>query len=208
MTLDATPFALGELLEHSLTIVRDKALAHDLSLKTEIAPEVSGLDSVIGDERKIRQVMYNLLSNATKFTPDGGQITVRAELLAPVVDETPANGSSRSKRKKGFVDKADKPATPLVRVSVQDSGIGIAPEHQARIFDAFEQVDGSYTRAQQGTGLGLSLCKRIVEMHGGRIEVQSREGQGSTFSFTLPIVAAQMPPTVEQMIEFAQDALA
>ena len=91
---------------------------------------------------------------------------------------------------------------------MEDTGIGIAPEHQARIFDAFEQVDGSYTRAQQGTGLGLSLCKRIVEMHGGRIDVQSATGQGSTFSFTLPVVAAESPPTTEQLIEFAHDALA
>ena len=205
MTLDISPFALAELLEHSLTIVRDKARAHDLTLKTEIAPEVSSLDSVVGDERKIRQVMYNLLSNATKFTPDGGQILVRAELVSPFVDETPVVSNGRAKRKKAFVDK---PQTPVVRVSVEDNGIGIAPEHQARIFDAFEQVDGSYTRAQQGTGLGLSLCKRIVEMHGGRLDVQSQEGQGSTFAFTLPVVAPQAPPTVEQMIEFAESALA
>lgn len=206
MTLDTSPFALGDLLENSLTIVRDKALAHDLTLKTEIAPEVTALESVVGDERKIRQVMYNLLSNATKFTPDGGTITVRAAMVARGVDETSPGGNGRGKRKKAFVDEA-KPAIPLVKISVEDTGIGIAPEHQARIFDAFEQVDGSYTRAQQGTGLGLSLCKRIVEMHGGRIEVQSAAAQGSTFSFTLPVVAAEMPPTAEQLIEFAQDAL-
>jgi signal transduction histidine kinase len=112
----------------------------------------------VGDERKIRQVLLNLLSNAVKFTPEGGRITVRA---------APADGS--------------------VEVSVSDTGIGIAPEDQEAIFQEFRQVGTDYARKREGTGLGLALARRFVDLHGGRIWVKSRSGEGSTFTFTLPV---------------------
>ena len=112
----------------------------------------------MGDERKIRQVLLNLLSNAVKFTPEGGRITVRA---------APADGS--------------------VEVSVSDTGIGIAPEDQEAIFQEFRQVGTDYARKREGTGLGLALARRFVDLHGGRIWVKSRPGEGSTFTFTLPV---------------------
>jgi signal transduction histidine kinase len=113
---------------------------------------------LVGDERKVRQVLLNLLSNAVKFTPPRGRIVVAA---------TPANGT--------------------VEVSVSDTGIGIAPEDHEAIFEEFRQVGTDYARKREGTGLGLSLAKRFVELHGGRIWVKSEVGKGSTFTFTLPV---------------------
>jgi signal transduction histidine kinase len=116
------------------------------------------LGVLVGDERKVRQVLLNLLSNAVKFTPEGGRIVVRA---------APADGS--------------------VEVSVSDTGIGIAPEDQEAIFQEFRQVGTDYARKREGTGLGLALARRFVDLHGGRIWVKSRPGEGSTFTFTLPV---------------------
>jgi signal transduction histidine kinase len=112
----------------------------------------------VGDERKIRQVLLNLLSNAVKFTPEGGRIVVRA---------APADGS--------------------VEIAVSDTGIGIAPEDQETIFEEFRQVGTDYARKREGTGLGLALARRFVELHGGRMWVKSRPGEGSTFTFILPV---------------------
>jgi GAF domain-containing protein/anti-sigma regulatory factor (Ser/Thr protein kinase) len=114
------------------------------------------LGELVGDERKVKQVLLNLLSNAVKFTPEGGRITVRA--------------GQRDGR---------------VEISVTDTGIGITPEDQAAIFEEFRQV-GSDERKREGTGLGLTLAKKFVELHGGRIWVESEPGRGSSFTFTLP----------------------
>jgi signal transduction histidine kinase len=116
------------------------------------------LGDFVGDERKIKQVLLNLLSNAVKFTPEGGRIGINARQ---------ADGS--------------------VEISVSDTGIGIAPEDQAKIFEEFRQVGGDYAHKTEGTGLGLTLAKKLVELHGGRIWVESEVGRGSTFTFILPI---------------------
>jgi GAF domain-containing protein len=116
------------------------------------------LGELVGDERKVKQVLLNLLSNAVKFTPEGGRVSLKAG------------------RKDGAVE-----------IAVTDTGIGIAPEDQAAIFEEFRQVGSDETRKQEGTGLGLTLAKKFVELHGGRIWVESELGQGSTFTFTLPI---------------------
>jgi len=115
------------------------------------------LGDFVGDERKIKQVLLNLLSNAVKFTPERGRIGINARQ---------ADGS--------------------VEISVSDTGIGIASEDQARIFEEFRQVGSDYAHKTEGTGLGLTLAKKFVELHGGRIWVTSEVGKGSTFSFTLP----------------------
>ena len=109
------------------------------------------------DERKFKQILLNLLSNAVKFTPDGGRVEVRA-------------------KKEGAV----------LEVAVHDTGIGIAPEDQQAVFEEFRQVGRNYTNKNEGTGLGLALTKRFVELHGGRLWLESEPGKGSTFSFTLP----------------------
>src|SRR5207344_2735204 len=116
------------------------------------------LGDFTGDERKVKQVLVNLLSNAVKFTPEGGQIKVEATL-----------GDS------------------AVIVSVTDTGIGIAREDQEVIFEEFRQVGSNYAQKREGTGLGLALTRKFVELHGGKIWVESEVGKGSTFTFTLPI---------------------
>jgi signal transduction histidine kinase len=115
------------------------------------------LGQVRADERKIRQVALNLLSNAIKFTPEGGRIEVAA---------VPKDGS--------------------VEVSVSDTGVGIAPEDQQAVFEEFRQV-GTAEKKAEGTGLGLTLCRKFIELHGGRIWVKSQVGVGSTFTFTIPV---------------------
>jgi len=124
------------------------------------------LGDFIGDERKVKQILVNLLSNAVKFTPEGGQIKVDA----------------------GLGDSA-------VIVSVTDTGIGIAKEDQEAIFEEFRQASGNYAQKREGTGLGLTLTRRFVEMHGGKIWVESEIGKGSKFTFTLP-VKQNIPETV------------
>jgi signal transduction histidine kinase len=115
------------------------------------------LDVIQADERKMKQVVFNLLSNAVKFTPDGGRVSLSARL----VDGVPT-------------------------IAVRDTGIGIAPEEQALVFEEFRQAGSPSSRKHEGTGLGLALCRRFVELHGGRIWVESEVGVGSTFTFTLP----------------------
>ena len=120
----------------------------------------SQLGQIQADERKVRQVVLNLLSNAIKFTPEGGRIDVGA---------VPRDG--------------------LVEVSVSDTGIGIAPEDQEKVFEEFRQV-GTAAKKVEGTGLGLTLCRKFVELHGGKIWVRSEVGVGSTYKFTIPVRAA------------------
>ena len=120
------------------------------------------LGTVVADERKVRQVLLNLLSNAVKFTPDGGTIRVRAQ-------------------------RRDSE----VQVAVQDTGIGIAPEDQAKVFDEFQQVGKASDRSREGTGLGLTLAKRFIELHGGRIWIESAVGKGTTFTFAIPIATSE-----------------
>ena len=118
------------------------------------------LGEFMGDERKIKQILLNLLSNAVKFTPEGGRINLSA-----------------------------KQSDSAVEISVSDTGIGISREDQGTIFEEFRQVGGDYAHKKEGTGLGLTLAKKFVELHGGKIWVESEVGKGSTFTFTLPMPA-------------------
>jgi len=151
-----------ELTEFDLPLAIENALTlvRERAGRRSIALHTN-IDSRVGqiqaDERKVRQVVLNLLSNAIKFTPEGGRIEVEA---------MPKDG--------------------LVEVSVTDTGIGIAPEDQEKVFEEFRQV-GTAAKKIEGTGLGLTLCRKFVELHGGRIWVKSREGAGSTFTFTIPV---------------------
>lgn len=140
-------------------------------------PEEGSLE-VIADGVRVRQVLINLLSNASKFTGEGGRITVSAvRTVAPMPTRT-ANPSG------GVIELATR---QVVWISVSDSGIGISTEDLGKLFREFSQVDSSASRAAQGTGLGLALCKRFVEMHGGQIGVESVPGKGSSFWFLLPV---------------------
>jgi signal transduction histidine kinase len=139
-------------------MIKEKALVHGISLNFHTSGDLEGLD-IMADERRLKQVMFNLLSNAAKFTPDGGAISVEGK----------------------------KQGKELI-ISVSDTGIGITSEEQERIFEEFYQVKGGLKDKSPGTGLGLSVTKSIVEMHSGRIWVESEGlGNGSRFTFTLPI---------------------
>jgi signal transduction histidine kinase len=152
-----------ELTDFHLPTALDNALTlvRERAARRSITLNISideRLGEVRADERKIRQVVLNLLSNAIKFTPEGGRIEIAAA--------EPKDGS--------------------VEVSVSDTGIGIAPEDQEAVFEEFRQV-GTAQKKAEGTGLGLTLCRKFIELHGGRIWVKSQVGQGSTFTFTIPV---------------------
>jgi signal transduction histidine kinase len=154
MELEPAEFDLPAAIDNALTLVRERAGRRDIRLGRQIDGRVGVLR---GDERKVKQVLLNLLSNGLKFTPEGGRIDVRA-----VVNEG------------------------LVEVSVADTGVGIAPEDHEKVFEEFRQV-GTADKKVEGTGLGLALSRKFIELHGGRIWVESQIGHGSTFTFTLPV---------------------
>jgi signal transduction histidine kinase len=153
MELEVTDFDLPGAIDNALTLVRERATRRGIALGRAVDDRVGMIQ---GDERKVKQVLLNVLSNALKFTPEGGRIDVGA-----TVNEG------------------------LVEVSVTDTGVGIAPEDQETVFEEFRQV-GTVDKKVEGTGLGLALSRRFIELHGGRISVKSELGHGSTFTFTIP----------------------
>ena len=170
--MEQKPISILDVIERAATSLTSEAdrRAIALSLPREPVPRV------MADQRKIRQVLVHLIANAIKFTPRGGDVVVAAEVGAL----TPAE--------RGVASSGDITQRMGVRVSVRDTGIGISPMAQARIFEPFFQVDQSSTREYGGTGLGLSLAKSYVEAHGGAIWVHSQPGEGSTFTLSLPAV--------------------
>jgi signal transduction histidine kinase len=162
MELEPSTVYLRPLMENSLSIIREKAMKHRIKVTTEI-PEQP--DAFLADERKLKQILYNLLSNALKFTPDGGSVWVR---VAPEEEASPDH--------------------PALRFTVADTGVGLNARDMERIFQPFEQVDSSSSRKFQGTGLGLALTRKLVQLHGGTIWAESEgEGKGSRFHFILPL---------------------
>jgi signal transduction histidine kinase len=158
MELELSDFHLPSALENALILVRERASRREIRLGHTIDTQ---LGMISGDERKVKQVLLNLLSNALKFTPEGGRIDVGARLHDGVAE-----------------------------VSVADTGIGIAPADQDAVFEEFRQV-GTADKKSEGTGLGLALSRKFIELHGGRIWVKSELGTGSTFTFTLPLTTEQ-----------------
>ena len=181
MNLDVT--SLRNLLKHSLALMNEKSVERGIRLTAQVG---SAPETIRVDERKIKQVIFNLLSNALKFTPEGGAVTVTAGQVSLVHGPLTGDGGN------AVSVPAPDPERPLingdyVEISVADSGIGIAPEDLERIFDPFEQADNSTSRRYAGTGLGLSLTRKLVELHGGRIWAESEgAGRGSCFRFILP----------------------
>ncbi len=153
MALSLEPLELGALVDEVFRIVRGLARGKGVALEQDLVPRPLEMTA---DPVKLKQVLYNLLANAVKFTDAGGWVTVRARL-----------------------------ETETVILEVEDTGIGIAPEDQVWIFEEFRQADSSLARGYQGTGLGLALVKRLVELHGGEITVESEVGQGTTFTLVL-----------------------
>ncbi|PJF48358.1 MAG: hypothetical protein CUN48_03725 [Candidatus Thermofonsia Clade 3 bacterium] len=171
MTIVREPVQLGDFIESALEDFRQLIHERGLTLTLEIAPD---LPTVYADQTRIRQVLLNLVANALRFTQRGG-ITIRAELRRP--HGVPADDSS----------PPTNASSPEVVISVADTGIGIAPHDLKRIFEPFTQLAGPSDRPQGGTGLGLTISKEFVELHGGRMWVTSAVGMGSTFSFSLPL---------------------
>jgi signal transduction histidine kinase/HAMP domain-containing protein len=168
--LDLAKVEAGRMELNPTTFDLSAAIDNALTLIRERAMHhgialATEIDSQLGelnaDERKLKQILLNLLSNAVKFTPEGGKITVGARRLRDMVE-----------------------------IAVNDTGIGIAPKDQAAVFEEFKQVGRDYTRKAEGTGLGLALTRKLVELHGGVMRLESEPGKGSTFSFTLPLKAA------------------
>ena len=164
-TLETTTLNISEIVQASLFIIKEKAHRHGIQLSIEIPVDLTSM-TLLADERKLKQILFNLLSNAAKFTPDGGAITV-----------------SLQRMEDGVV------------ISVQDTGIGIDSADLPRIFEAFYQVRGTWAHKTPGTGLGLPLSKRMADMHGGRIWVESELGKGSTFSVFLPPCPPKREPS-------------
>ncbi len=178
LELRPTNVHLRKLLERSLIMIKEKALKQDIQILTEIQdiPE-----TITADERKLKQILYNLLSNAIKFTPEDGAIRLSAKQVAgsalQVLEPSP------------LATRNPQPETgEFIKISVTDTGIGIERGDLARIFNPFEQIEDSRSRKYQGTGLGLSLTKSLVELHGGTILAESKGvGKGSTFTFVIPV---------------------
>ena len=157
-------------------MIKEKALRHGIAIGTHVETTIK---SIVADERKLKQVLFNLLSNSAKFTPEGGKIIVS---LREVKEWS---GEKINSQALEIMNRNH--AIRLIEFVVTDTGIGIEKKDQERIFAPFEQADGSATRKYQGTGLGLTLTKKLVELHGGYICVES-EGinKGSTFRFGIP----------------------
>jgi GAF domain-containing protein len=166
LVLDLADYALGEVTQTVYNAVEALAMDKKLALKAEVAPN---LPRGRGDERRLAQVLLNLVGNAIKFT-DSGEVIISAH----------ANNGS-------------------FNVSVRDTGPGISTADQAKLFQEFQQADNSITRKKGGTGLGLAISKRIIEMHGGRLWVESDVGKGSVFSFSVPVIAEKLGTNDEQM---------
>jgi signal transduction histidine kinase len=151
-------FPVGDAINDGLTLIKEKAMKHNVTVKVELDHE---LDFIEADKLRFKQILFNLLDNAVKFSkPEGGTVTIAA------------------KREKD-----------MARFSVSDTGIGMKEEDLKRVFREFEQLDSGISRKYGGTGLGLAITKKLVELHGGTITVESRYGEGSTFTFILPLKA-------------------
>ena len=165
LELERVPMQLEALVEGALDLMASKATEKGLELTSGIGEGVPA--GILGDPLRLKQVLLNLLNNAVKFT-NSGEVVLAVELAQPG-------------------------PKPVLKVSVRDTGIGIPPDRMDRLFRSFSQVDASTTRRYGGTGLGLAISKKLVELMGGEIRVESAEGQGTTFWFTLPAVPAEVP---------------
>jgi len=160
MELELSTFSLLNILEMSKVMFKEKALKHSIKLSLDV--ETNADIEIKADERKLKQILFNLMGNALKFTPDGGSVNINARKI---------------------VDRE----IDFIEISVEDTGLGIKQEDMDNLFKEFSQLETPYEKKYEGTGLGLALTKKFVELHGGRIWVESEFGKGSRFSFVIPI---------------------
>lgn len=160
LTLERTSFPIGDVLRDARALNEALAARKGITLDLDIAPD---LEPICADREKLTHVVGNLLGNALAFTQDGGRVWISARM-------------------------ADVEGVPELLIEIGDTGIGIAPEHHELIFHEFAQVDSTASRRHHGTGLGLTIARSFVELHGGRIWVESELGKGSRFYFTVPAI--------------------
>lgn len=182
--LDCHPTAIVPLCQSSLAFVSQQAITKHIQIKTKWQ---NNLPDVLVDERRMRQVLINLLNNAVKFTADGGQITLEVNLTP---QEDPLLGMRN-----------------YLQIAIADTGIGISPENIPKLFQPFIQIDSALNRKYQGTGLGLALVKRIVEVHGGTVGLISEVGVGSCFTIVIPCADVIFPsPELETPIDLSYES--
>jgi signal transduction histidine kinase len=163
---------------------------------------------IFADSSRVRQVILNILSNANKFTPDGGSITVVCDRGGGSRESSVVDRESRMPRDQYLLATRDSPTrdppnAPFVRVRVTDTGIGIRPEDADKVFEEFRQIDGSLSRPYGGTGLGLALSKRLIEMQGGTISFESTPSIGTTFTVIVP--GQEQTPSPDPSPAFAME---
>jgi PAS domain S-box-containing protein len=175
MTFNPVPIDVGPVLRAAMTTVHPAASAKGIEILASVPPT---LPRVLGDEGRMQQIIWNVLSNAVKFTPRGGAITIRLTVVGSVL-----------------------------RLVIQDSGKGIEPAYLAHVFEPFSQEDGSMTRSHEGIGLGLSIVRSLVELHGGRIRVGSEgAGRGATFTIDLPFIESAQATAGRSHVSVAPSA--
>ena len=185
MELELSAFLLRDVLNMSMTLLKEKAMKHGIKLTLDIDAD-SDIE-IKADERKLKQIMFNLMNNAVKFTPDGGSVSVRARRIQD------AGYMIQDKNILHLASGIMHPDRNFIEISVSDTGIGIKHEDLPKLFKEFSQIESPYTKDYEGTGLGLALTKRFVELHGGEIWVESEYGKGSRFMFTIPAKDAGKP---------------
>ncbi len=183
LQLDLSPVSLDGALAAAATMVREKAMKHRIGLS--VAVDAPGPVTLEADTRKLKQILFNLVSNAVKFTPDGGTVSMQARIMEH-------HGGDADE------EREQRDGNAWVEIAVVDTGIGIKPEEMDKLFKPFSQVESSYSKTYEGTGLGLALTKRLVELHGGRIWAESESGAGSAFKFTLPLRQIAVPKGVQK----------
>lgn len=179
MKLRPEKIRLSDLFQSALSLVRDEVLQKKIVTDYGISPEAD-ID-IEADSSRLRQVMVSLLDNAVKFTPEGGSVRVSARRVDSSqftvhCEENTVNSEPSTVNDRDFVE-----------ISVTDTGIGIKPEDMSRLFRPLQQLESPYTKKYRGTGLGLLLTKKLIELHGGKIRVESEFGKGSTFTFVIPM---------------------
>jgi signal transduction histidine kinase len=175
MELTEQPFVVNDVIRHSINIIKPAAKEKSVTLSVQVDKETP--QALIGDPVRLGQILINLLNNAVKFSEPAGKVILK-------------------------VATEEKSATDvLLKVAVEDKGIGIAPKHLEKLFQSFSQVDGSSTRKHGGTGLGLAISKRLVKLMRGEISVDSAEGHGSTFSFSVPLKRTEIPEDIPERKE-------
>ncbi|BBC25935.1 response regulator [Pseudanabaena sp. ABRG5-3] len=184
--LNCAPVTIKNLVQSSLLFIKQQAAKKNIQLEIQLPLH---LPELFVDERRVRQVLINLLNNAVKFTPEGGSITLKAQRI----DLVP--------------DSSDRIPQTFIQIAVMDTGIGISPENINRLFQPFVQIDSALNRRYEGTGLGLVLVKRIVELHGGKVEITSELGVGSCVAIELPCVTYFRTPPIVREPSISETAL-